>query len=1190
MQNTKFFMEEEENKEITQEDSWAVIGSFFQQYGLVSQQISSYNHFLSKMMQEIINENSVIIINPKPNYQHMDSRKLRYEFHFETLALYKNPIFQEKLNRTTNMYPNQARIRNLTYEGKLYIDVRQKIIETEDGEERIVFNNKTDKIPLGTVPIMVRSDYCMLHNKTKEERVKFGECEYDEGGYFVINGGEKVIVAQEKMTSNFVYVFKNKQPSKYSWIAEIRSQIERSNEKPSLFQVKLLNKSHDKVMKQVIVCSIPYVHEDIPLVVLFRALGSVSDKDILELICYTLKDNQMIELLKPSIEEASPINDVDIALDYIAKRTNRTMNTLRDERIFYGREILFKKLLPHIGVTSESQTQKAYFIGYMAQRLCNSVLGRSGEDDRDHYGKKRMDMVGVLMGDLFRIKFAEFKRKVTENLIQVISKKNEELEINLTGICSQGARSITEGLRYALATGNWGKQHGGARTGVAQVMNRMNFFATLSHCRRCNAPLAKQGKLAKPRQLHNTHWGMICPAETPEGQSCGLIKNLALMSVVSVGDDPSTNLMSLLEEDEIETLLEISPASIPGKTKIFLNGRWVGVHENSERLVRNFRAMRRIGDVPKDLSIVRDIVNKEVKIYTDAGRVQRPIFIVENNKLKIKKNHIRRLSKDTKLRINKTKESKEGKDKALIDFNDLLKSGIIELLDVEEEETCMISMTIKNLQEANKKCFTYTHCEIHPAMILGVCASIIPFSDHNQSPRNIYQSAMGKQGMGIYASNYQIRMDTLAYLLYYPQKPLCVTKSMEFLHFNSLPSGINSIVAIACFTGYNQEDSIIMNQSSIDRGFFRSVFYRTYNDKEDTQKNKQEEFCRPSPTNTIEMRRGVYDKIDVDGLIFPGSRVSGEDIIIGKIAKLDSEKLNLGKKDRKDASVPLRRSECGIIDTVIVTNNFDGAKFVKVRMRSVRVPQIGDKFASRHGQKGTIGMTYRQEDMPFTKEGITPDIIINPHAIPSRMTIGHLIECLASKVGCIRGEDADGTPFADTKVEDIARNLHNLGYQKHGNEVMYNPYTGERLEAQIFLGPTYYQRLKHMVDDKIHSRSRGPVQNLNRQPTEGRSRDGGLRFGEMERDCIIAHGAAKFLKEKLFDVSDAYKIHVCENCGMMAIANLERNIYECKRCASFEGKTPRINQVEIPYACKLLIQELMGMNLAPRLMTRPEEK
>mmetsp|Transcript_13385 Transcript_13385/g.15526 ORF Transcript_13385/g.15526 Transcript_13385/m.15526 type:complete len:469 (+) Transcript_13385:648-2054(+) len=468
---------------------------------------------------------------------------------------------------------------------------------------------------------------------------------------------------------------------------------------------------------------------------------------------------------------------------------------------------------------------------------------------------------------------------------------------------------------------------------------------------------------------------MICPAETPEGQACGLVKNLSLMAFVSVGS-AADRLREILENYGTENLVSISPADIHDSTKVFVNGCWIGIHNDSEDLLYNIKQMRRSLLIPKEVSIVRDIPNKEVRFYTDSGRVQRPLFIVDDNRLKLKKDHIRRL------------QDPEGPDG--MNFDDTLKEGLVEFLDVEEEEISMIAMNVGDLENRDY-CSTYSHCEIHPSMILGVCASIIPFPDHNQSPRNCYQSSMGKQAIGVYTSNYQIRMDTLAHCLYYPQKPLVITRALEFLHFKELPSGCNAIVAIACYSGYNQEDSVIMSQAAIDRGFFRSVFFRTYND---TSKNG-EAFEIPDST-VVGRRHGDYSKLDADGLIFPGKNVLGDDIIIGKTAKprrlFDTEADEQFNLIKKDDSTALRHSEKGIIDQVIITSNEDGDRFVKVKMRAIKIPQIGDKFASRHGQKGTIGMTYKQEDMPYTQEGIIPDIIVNPHAIPSRMTIGHLIE------------------------------------------------------------------------------------------------------------------------------------------------------------------------------------------------------
>jgi len=399
---------------------------------------------------------------------------------------------------------------------------------------------------------------------------------------------------------------------------------------------------------------------------------------------------------------------------------------------------------------------------------------------------------------------------------------------------------------------------------------------------------------------------------------------------------------------------------------------------------------------------------------------------------------------------------------------------------------------------------------------------------------------MGKQAMGIYLTNFLIRMDTMANILYYPQKPLATTRSMEYLKFRELPAGQNAIVAILCYSGYNQEDSVIMNQSSVDRGLFRSIYYRSYMDLEKKSGIQQlEEFEKPTRENTLRLKHGTYDKLEDDGLIAPGTGVAGEDIIIGKTAPIPPDSEELGQRTRthtrRDVSTPLKSTESGIVDQVLITTNSEGQKFVKVRVRSSRIPQIGDKFASRHGQKGTIGITYRQEDMPFTAEGIVPDVIINPHAIPSRMTIGHLVECLLSKVATLIGNEGDATPFTDLTVESVSIFLRQKGYQSRGLEVMYHGHTGRKLQAQVYLGPTYYQRLKHMVDDKIHSRARGPVQILTRQPVEGRSRDGGLRFGEMERDCMISHGIAGFLKERLFEASDAYRLHVCDMCASLAL-------------------------------------------------------
>ncbi|KAG9032875.1 DNA-dependent RNA polymerase II [Tulasnella sp. JGI-2019a] len=1182
---------------ITQEDCWAVITSFFDEKGLVRQQLDSFDEFVQNTMQELVDENADLILDQGDQHTgHKQDQVRRYEIHFGQIYL-SRPTMTEADGSVVPLFPQECRLRNLTYSAPLYVDMTQKVkrqrhdpmggdADWEEEPGQADGGVEQDKVWIGKVPIMLRSSFCILHSLPDKDLFDLNECPYDQGGYFVINGSEKVLIAQERMAANHVYIFAKAQPSPVSFLAEIRSAVEKGGKTISVMQVKMFHRNTEKTLGNVIRATLPYIRNDIPIWIVFRAMGIISDRDILEHICYDVNDTQMVEMLKPCIDEGFVIQERELALDFIGRR-GTAMGLNKERRLRYAQEILQKEMLPHVAMEEGSESKKAFFFGYMVHRLLSAALERRELDDRDHFGKKRLDLAGPLLAGLFRMLF----KKLTKDVFRHLQKCVETHKDFTLGAAVKNT-TITQGLKYSLATGNWGdqKKAGSAKAGVSQVLNRYTFASTLSHLRRCNTPLGREGKIAKPRQLHNTHWGMVCPAETPEGQACGLVKNLALMACISVGT-LSAPIIEFLQEWDIEPLEEHASGS--SATKVFVNGVWVGVHRDAQELVMTLRRLRRKDDISAEVSIVRDIREKELRLYTDAGRVCRPLFIVENHELLIKKKHVRQLQ-----------ETLDGQPYG---WTNLLHDGVIELLDAEEEETVMICMTPDDLEnslrtkdefmqdaehdsakrvKATMNAHTWTHCEIHPSMILGICASIIPFPDHNQSPRNTYQSAMGKQAMGIFLTNYQIRVDTMSNILYYPQKPLATTRSMEYLKFRELPAGQNAIVAILCYSGYNQEDSVIMNQSSIDRGLFRSMYYRSYMDVEKKSGNVNvEEFEKPTRDTTLRMKHGTYDKLEDDGLIAPGTGVSGEDIIIGKTAPIPPDSEELGQRtqthSKRDASTPLKSTENGIIDQVLLTTNGEGLKFVKIRVRSTRIPQVGDKFASRHGQKGTVGITYRQEDMPFTCEGITPDIIINPHAIPSRMTIGHLVECLLSKLATLLGNEGDATPFTDLTVESVSHLLKARGYQSRGLEVMYHGHTGKKLQAQVYLGPTYYQRLKHMVDDKIHSRARGPVQILTRQPVEGRSRDGGLRFGEMERDCMISHGIATFLKERLFDASDAYRLHVCDICGLTAIANLKKQSFECRACKNKVA----ISQLHIPYAAKLLLQELQAMNIATRLYT-----
>ena len=1214
--------------QILSDDCWTVIDAFFREKGLVSQQIDSYNEFISTTIRDIIYENNVITYDQnRPISEDEDDPIIKRRFQIKLgEPMMQRATVTEDDGESNPMNPHDARLRGLTYSAPLYVPMVysvqiarerkvQRDLEDEElmggddedgGETELVWENEGEPDEpinafIGKIPIMLRAKNCVLRNLDEATLFSLGECPYDQGGYFIINGGEKVLIAQERSAANIVQVFK-KNGSPTPVVAEIRSCVDKGTRIISSMQVKLYEKgdANRKIHGSPIRVSVPYVKTEIPIGVVFRALGIVSDEDILSHIVYDSNDTQMLEILKPSLAESAPIQSQDYALQFIATRGALTSAS---KRLKYARDIMQKEFLPHISQEPGMETRKAFFLGYMIHKLLRVRLGRQEEDDRDHFGKKRLDLAGPLLASIFRLNYYKMFTDVRRWLERCIE---NDKQFNLALAVRHS--HITNGLRYSLSTGNWGdqKKAAQAKAGVSQVLNRYTYASTLSHLRRTNTPIGRDGKIAKPRQLHNTHWGLVCPAETPEGQACGLVKNLSLMCQVSVGSlaDPLLEFMNNLGMEIIE---EYEPRRAPNATKVFLNGTWVGVTHDPRSLSRNVLEQRRSGPLSAEISLVRDVREREYKIFTDSGRVMRPLFVIDNDSdslnngnLAIKREHLNKLAEDSE-NVNTENYHPYG-------WQGLVDDGVVEYLDAEEEESAMIIMTPDDLERqnaavaggdyeeeetdtakrvktaVNPNAHTFTHCEIHPSMILGICASIIPFPDHNQSPRNTYQSAMGKQAMGVFLTNFNQRMDTMANILYYPQKPLATTRSMEYLKFRDLPAGQNAIVAIACYSGYNQEDSVIMNQSSIDRGLFRSLYYRTYIEQENSVgANVIEEFEKPIKSQTLRMRHGTYDKLDDDGIVAPGVRVSGDDIIIGKTAPLaanaEERGARLTEHTKRDVSTPLRSTEAGIVDQVMLTA-VDNKKNVKIRTRTTKVPQIGDKFASRHGQKGTIGITYRQEDMPFTREGLVPDLIINPHAIPSRMTIAHLIECLLSKVAATNAYEGDATPFTEVTVENVSSLLKSSGYQSRGFEVMHNGHTGRKLVAQVFLGPTYYQRLRHMVDDKIHARARGPTQILTKQPVEGRARDGGLRFGEMERDCMISHGASAFLKERLFEVSDAFRVHVCEICGLMTpVANLSKNQFECRPC---RNKT-RISQVHMPYAAKLLFQELASMNIASRL-------
>ena len=1152
--------------------SWDIIESYFKNNHLeklVRHQLESYNYFITYEIQKTIQMFNPLNVSAdlEDTNEHID-----ITIHFNNFKILRPQIFENN-GSSKIMYPNEARLRNFTYSSQMTVNVNitYEISKTDDPDAPSQTINKTiPNINIGKIPIMLNSCLCSLRHSSLNPTMH-NECAFDTGGYFIINGSEKTVIGQERAAENQVYCFNTKKNTKWSWIAELRSVPDFKQISPKLINVMMSSKENEHGRSLYV--DLPKLRNPIPLFTLFKALGVENDKAICQYILLNIdeKDNKFLRLLKASIVDSSSIKSRDEAFDYIMSQvqftTYKNQPSNQSRKIAYTREIITTDFFPHC----KTETEKLYFLGYMTLRLLKTYTGILTESDRDSYENKRIDTCGVLLNNLFRNNFNKLVKDMQKHIRREIGngswKTNSEYEsiINLTNIYKiVKASTIENGFKRALATGDFGIANSKSnKVGVAQVLNRLTYISTLSHLRRINTPIDKSGKLIPPRKLHNSTWGFICPAETPEGHSVGVVKNLSYLTNITL-PSYSESIYKYLEGHIIPIDEEHEPSEYYNKVKVIINGNWCGVSENPIELYQNLKNKKEQGIINIYTSITFHYSEMEIYICTAGGRLTRPVYRVENYK--------------TLINDSIAQSIYSGK----FEWDDLLTSiknerGIIEYIDPAEQNGTLIAMKTGKIDNSR-----ITHCEIHPSTIFGILASCIPFPEHNQSPRNTYQCAMGKQAMGIYTTNHSKRMDKTAYVLSYPMRPLVDTRVMNFIQLHKIPSGCPVIVAIMSYTGYNQEDSILFNQGSIDRGLFQATLFKTEKDEDKKLYGDAEIRCRPDPSKTKSMKFGNYDKINADGVISENSLVKDKDIIMAKIVPIKENRNDHTKTIKyEDFSIIHRTNEDVYVDKNYLNRNGDGYNLCKVKLRTMRTPNIGDKFSSRHGQKGTIGNIIPEEDMPYTQNGVKPDIIINPHAIPSRMTIAQLKETLLGKALLELGLFGDGTSFEEFNIKDIRKHLLDVNYECNGNELLYDGLTGRQMETSIFIGPCFYQRLKHMVADKQHSRSIGPMVNLTRQPAEGRSRDGGLRFGEMERDCMISHGASRFTKERVYDVSDAFEAHVCKDCGSFAAYNKKHNIYCCNMC---ENST-NFAKVHIPYACKLLFQELMTMNIAPRIIT-----
>ncbi len=1208
-----------------------LVEAFFQDRYIANHHIASYNDFLpthdnpNSRMQAIVNSTSIGDVDTESGLIRLDIGTIEEEYidiRFGRISLGK-PIITEANGARHRLTPMIARMRDATYKVPIYLTFN--IIEKNVRGEEKHLEPETD-VHIGDLPLMVKCKACNLHednigegravwgDEYNEKLIDHKEDPLDPGAYFIVNGVERALISLEDLAPNRILVeFVERYGTKLE-VAKVYSQREGYR--------ALTNVTRNK--NSIFFAKVPAASGKIPLIILLKALGMDADQDISDAI---ISDKRMENIILANLESCSQGEEVftcEDAIKYLEKRfATGQAKEYRERKI---NNILDRSLLPHLGTNYEDRMRKSLYLCRMARNILELHFTLREPDDKDHYANKRLKLAGDLMEELFRVSFKGLCRDLKYQLERSYVRKKK---IRIRSAIRSDV--LTSRMLYALATGNWV----GGRAGVSQLLDRTSQMSTLSHLRRVTSPLTRSQPHFEARDLHATQWGRLCPNETPEGQNCGLVKNLALTVDVSEGYSEEKLIDKLYYEMDVE---KIGKKVVPD-TKIFVNGNLIGIHKDPEFLIEEIKKKRRDATLAlspgkaKEINVRYDDRTNEIFLNCDKGRLRRPLIVVNEGELQLTEKDITDL--------------KEGH----IDFQSLLQRGVIEYIDAEEEEDIYVAMDEENLKtfmfefpmdkitkelqtgktpdeiikvfkedgySLGKSDYFYrtrtagpwkirhgdityllekhddkfnvyeasshTHMEMDAISILGVCAGLIPFSAHNSSPRNTMGSAMAKQALGLSSINFKLRIDTRHHVLHYPQRPITQTETIKYANFKHRPAGQNFVVAVISYRGYNMEDALILNKCSVERGLGRSHFMRSYKAEERRYPGGQEDQIEVPPAEVRGSREdAAYDHLDTDGLVTPEEYLTSGDVIIGKTSPprfLNEQTDFISPQARRDTSITIRHGESGTADMVIMTENEDGARVVKVKVRNQRIPQVGDKFASRHGQKGVVGIVVPQSNMPFSGNGISPDLVINPHAIPSRMTVAHVLEMISGKVGSIQGRFIDGTVFCGEEEETIRKLLIQSGFNHTGKDIMYDGLTGRKYDADIFQGVIYYQKLHHMVADKMHVRSRGPVQILTRQPTEGRARLGGLRFGEMERDTLIGHGASMVIKDRLLDSADGTTEYVCgkHGCGHIAILDRQGNL-RCPVC----GDGSSIFRVNTSYAFKLLLAELKSLGVMLRL-------
>ena len=1249
---------------------WNIIGTQFKDNPayLVQQHLDSYNRFYASEIMHIFRDNNPIRFVerefvPDEEIAHTDAAlktlneqratctiwmggKNADRIYYGKPVLYNDAVSVEKGEHSDGefiqyLYPNDARIRNMTYGFTIHYDIEVETTYYENEDKKVTTNRVYEKIYLGRFPIMVQSNQCILDGLSREARFNFGECRNDFGGYFIINGKEKLIVSQEKMADNMVLVQKMtaSDTNPFSLTCDIHSVSEDTSKPIRYMSVKMFAEEGH------IVTFVPMAAKPIPLFILMRALGVVSDKEIIEYCLLDMeKNSEMVDLFIPSIHDAGTIFTQSAAIEYISQLF------MKRGTITETFNILMNYFLPHVG--ENNFIDKAYFLGHMVFKMLRVKLELEPPSDRDNFKYKRIETSGTLIRDLFREYWIIQNQAFFVRLDKELYYKRELYGVKHT-VLQEGINRLTDGIPGMLSgnrlvekgfakgfRGNWGAGKFTKRVGLVQDVNRLSWSSFMSHLRKTVLHIELSAKIVAPHLLQNSQWGMFDPLDSPDGGDVGLHKHLTL-SVAITNQVSSAKVMEFLKANlNIRPIQQFPPFFLNTRPKIFVNGIWFGVvmgkdkgttdESNPLEVVRTLKRWRRNGLLPLYMSISFNFSEYAIYIYTDGGRLTRPYVYRKHGTGEISYYGQRKRLTDNNSNPVSWKELVNGSTKIQekVNYDDCKSTktsnseqvkheAMLEYLDVSEEENALIANNMHNFASAaaDTTAANYTHMEIDPSLILGVMGNCIIFPEHNQLPRNVFSCGQSRQACSLYNSNYPVRMDKTGIVLNYGQIPLIKSKYLKYINHEEMPYGVNTIVAIMSYTGYNVEDAILINRASLDRGLFLTSYYTTYENSEidyggdeDGQQQAPLEtgkmmFSNPLHVpNVVGMNQNAnYNHLNKDGFVDEGTVITDKTVIIGKVVQSEDG------TTYTDNSKTVKKGQLGEVDRIYVTEGAPGNRIAKVRICHTRYPAIGDKMASRAGQKGTIGLIVPEEDMPFNGDGVRPDIIINPHALPSRMTIGHLIESIFGKVCAEYGTFGDCTAFGANGVnyEPYGQLLQKAGLNSTGNEVLYSGFTGEQVEADIYMGPTYYMRLKHMVKDKINYRATGKRDALTRQTNQGRADDGGLRVGEMERDSILSHGAAFFLTESFMERGDEYFLAICNKTGAIAIYNPAQDIYFSPfadgpvsfhemmdplgvptQNIQFQTRFGRsFSIVRIPYSFKLLMQELQAMNVQMRIIT-----